>query len=240
MWRLVRIVVITLVVAVPIIVLTVRSAEREAARLQREMDELRAEMEAQVREREAMIARLSRSHRLAHVFVTKQTRTVDGAVATTSLDLIELDDDGGEVARQRFVIPGDTLFIDALTVHFDASAVAAGDPLRGRSIVLLRRVYSELLPPARGIPIDTPGAIPPGYAAGEPARFEQQIWSQFWLIASNPVLCASMGVHVAQGEAVYQIVREGDRLELSVGAAGGLVLRPMSADEMRSADAGAR
>lgn len=197
---------------------------------QAEIERLRAEMAQRVAERDAMIQRLSRTSRIAHILVTGQ-RMVGGderTVDETDLTLIELDDDGSELARQDFTIPGDVLFVDALTVKFGAEDVAQGDLLRGRSLVLLRRIYSENMRPRDGVPIDLPGAIPPGYAIGDIGTFEQRLWMSFWDIATDPELAAAMGVRVAQGEAVYKPVQVGERYELQADAIGGLSLLPLA------------
>jgi len=98
----------------------------------------------------------------------------------------------------------------------------------GRTLVLLRSISSARLAPESGVPIDTPGAIPVGYAAADAAAFEKRLWESFWTIASDPQLARSFGVRVAQGEAVFRPVRKGESLDLLVEAAGGmsLVTRP--------------
>ena len=201
------------------------SRERETIR---ELEALNEEMSRRLVAREAMIDRLSRSRRLAHVQITGQTRNEQGLVSKTVLRLIELDDEGRELARQSFTVPGDVLFIDAWAAKFAKDDVAHGHPLRGKAIVLLKRVYSDRMAPRDGIPIDTPGAIPSGYAAGDVGRFEQKVWEDFWQIASDAKLAESMGVQVAQGEAVYKPVRAGQTYELTVDAVGGLNLRPLA------------
>jgi len=106
--------------------------------------------------------------------------------------------------------------------------------MRGRTLVLLRRIYSDRLAPRDGVPIDTPGAVPAGYAATEVARFEQILWDRFWEIADDPVLAMEMGVRVAQGEVVYKPVRAGRRYELVVDAAGGINLTPLHESPLQS------
>jgi hypothetical protein len=124
-------------------------------------------------------------------------------------------------------IPGGVLFIDAWTVKFSQEDVAAGHPLHGRTLVLLRRIYSDRMPPRDGIAIDTPGAVPAGYAASEMGKFEMGVWEQFWDIAADAALAERIGVRVAQGEVVYKPVRAGQRYELVVDAAGGMNLTPV-------------
>ena len=191
-----------------------------------ELEALNERMHQQLAMRQAMIDRLGRTRRLAHVQVLGQRPGTDG-VPETDILFIELDNEGAELARQTFTIPGDVLFIDAWSVKFAQEHVAMGHPLFGRALVLLRRIYSERMAPIDGFPIDTPGAVPPGYAVGEVGRFEQRLWEHFWAIAGDARLAASMGVRVAQGEAVYKPIAPGQAFELTVDAVGGMSLTPL-------------
>lgn len=205
----------------------------EQARIIAELHAMQAEMEERLAERDAMIDRLSRSRRIAHLEVVDQDDDAPAGRGRTTVRLIELDESGAELARQDFSVPGNVVYVDAWTVKFQPEDVAAGHPLLGRSLVLLRRIYSDRMAPRDGIEIDTPGAIPPGYAASEAGRWEQQLWSQFWEIATDAVLAERLGVRVAQGEAVYKRMARGERYELTIDAAGGMNLRPLeAADEL--------
>lgn len=208
-----------------------------ANRLQRtirQMEVLQQEMEQRLAAREAMLERLDRTRRLAHLQVLDQRVGPGGSILDTDLLFIELDESGAELGRQRFTLPGDVVFVDALSVKFHHADVAEGHPLRGRTLLLLRRIYSDRMAPIDGYAIDTPGAVPPGYAAGETARFEKQMWERFWEMATDPELAASMGVRVAQGEAVYKPVRAGHVYELIVDAVGGMSLAPLPATRLES------
>jgi hypothetical protein len=209
----------------------IRSSRLESALA--ELEALNQEMHDRLEAHQAMIERLSRNRRLAHIQVTGQTLDGQGGIASTSLTFVELDDDGAELARQEFTVPGKVLFVDTWTVKFDHRDVAIGHPLSGRSMVLLRRIYSDRMAPIDGFTIDTPGAVPPGYAATELGRFERRIWGDFWLMAGDADRAEAMGVRVAQGEAVYKPVDAGRTYELLVDAAGGINLTPLA----RSADA---
>lgn len=196
-----------------------------------ELNALNAEMQQKLEQRQAMIERLSRSRRVAHVEITAQRLAEDDSIFETDVLFIEVNDDGRELARQTFTIAGHVLFIDAWTVKFDAEHVADGHPLYGRSLVLLRRIYSDQIAPAAGELIDTPGAVPPGYAGSDISRFEQRIWTNFWPLATDWRLAREMGIRVAQGEAVYKPVKAGQRYELIVDAVGGMSLTPLPLDE---------
>lgn len=197
-----------------------------------ELTEINEQLQQQAEQRKAMVDRLSRSRRLAHVQILEQ-RTQGDDVLETDVLFIELDDDGSEMARQRFTVPGSVLFIDAWTVKFDHDQVAEGHPLYGRSLVLLRRLYSDRVAPIEGELIDTPGAVPPGYAAGEIGRYEQRVWASFWEIATDASLAREMGVRVAQGEVVYKPVQEGQHYELIADAAGGISLTPLDETQVQ-------
>ncbi len=202
-------------------------SRRDLRRTIREMEQIQQQMEQKLAAREAMLERLGRSRRAAHIQVLDQQPGPGGEVARTSFAFIELDEQGREIARQLFDVPGDVLFVDAWSIKFSHVDVAGGDPLRGRSLVLLRRVYSDRMAPSEGYAIDLPGAVPPAYAAGEVAEFEKRLWEQFWKLATDPEAAEAAGVRVAQGEAVYKPLRNGATYELVVDAAGGMSLTPL-------------
>jgi len=136
---------------------------------QQTIDELTVQnlqMERQLEQRRQMIERLGRHRRLAHLEILEQRPAagdvVDDDVVETDVLFVEVDDDGRELGRQIFTITGDVLYIDALTVKFDHEFIAHGHPLYGRTLVLLRRIYSDRTAPIHGVPIDTPGAVPAG------------------------------------------------------------------------------
>lgn len=222
-----RTVILSIVLIATVLIGWERLRAHDLRRQTEELEALNSRMQATIAAKEDMIRRLGRTRRVAHVLVDDQEVAADGTVEETDFQLIELDDAGSELARQSFTVPGDVVFIDAQTVRFSPEQVAGGHPLAGRTLVLLRRVYSDLLAPVDGIAIDTPGAAPPGYAASDMGRFEQTLWSQFWEIARDAKLAQELGVRVAQGEAVYKRVRPGDRFELAVEAVGGVTLRPL-------------
>lgn len=208
--------------------------DREA-RLRQEIAQLEQRMAREVAAREAMIERLSRSHRRARIEVIGQevgdsgfASERDGSrIVSTTIRFIELDDEGRELGRRDFTVPGDTVFLDAWTARFPKERVAEGDPLRGRTLVLFRRIYSDRLAASAGHPIDTPGGAPLGYAGSDRIRFEQAVWKNFWRLASDPEEALRNGIAVAQGEAVYKPMRLGEIYEVRLDAAAGLTLVPM-------------
>ena len=207
------------------------------ARLRRELDQLERKMAAEIAQRERMIERLARSERRARIEVIDQEFGPGGfpsardgrRVISTTVRFLELDADGREIGRREYCIPGDMLHVDAWTARFPKQAVAEGDPLRDRTLLLWRSLYSDRLPPAEGFALDTPGGIPDGYAAGERGRLERATWANFWRLATDAAEARNRGIDVAQGEGVHKPVRKGEAYELHLDAAGGITMRPVDA-----------
>ncbi|MCP3903449.1 MAG: hypothetical protein GY715_07410 [Planctomycetes bacterium] len=232
--RLLRPVILCLALGAVVFAGYLKLVRDDRAAAVRELEALNADMTARLDAHREMIERLGRNRRLAHVEIVDQRPAPDGSIQETDILFVELDERGRDIARQSFTIPGDVVFIDAWTVQFAPEDVARGHPLRGRTLILLRRVYSDLVAPAHGIPIDTPGAIPPAYAGSDAARYEQRIWTHFWDVATDAALADAMGVRVAQGVAVYKAVATGDRYRLTVDDAGGMSLVPVPAASARA------
>ena len=202
------------------------TSSREAA-LRAEVMELEQRLQAEIEVRDAAIMRLGRERRLARIEVLEPEPFTEGEAPSTSLRFIELDDDGRELGRREYSVPGNMIYIDAWTARFPSENIAKGDPMRDRTLVLLRRIYSDLMPPRNGLPIDTPGGIPTGYAGSEQASYEQAIWNNFWEVATDPGEAERLGLRVAQGEAVYKPMLPGEAFELRVEASGGMTLLPL-------------
>lgn len=216
------------------------------ARLQRELADLERRMAAEIAQRERMLERLARSERKARIEVIDQAYGPDGfpsardgqKVVSTTIRFLELDANGREIGRREYCVPGDMLHVDAWTARFPKQAVAEGDPLRDRTLLLWRSIYSDRLPPAEGFPIDTPGGIPDGYAAGERGRLERATWSNFWRLATDSAEARHRGIDVAQGEGVHKPIRKGEAYELHLDAAGGITMRPIDAESLAAAESG--
>jgi len=198
-------------------------AQRRIAELEHQQAELQAELDAF----EAMVDRLGRARRLGQIDVLDQVvDDATGAVVSTTVRFVELDDSGRSIGVQEIMLPGDVIHVDTQTIRFPSSDVAAGHPLRGSTLVLLRRMYSESLAPQDGIALDVPGAVPPGYAGvdSEYSAWERGLWASFWRLASDPAFADAAGVRVAQGEVVYQRMTVGQSWRLDVDAVGGVTL----------------
>ena len=200
----------------------------ETARLRRENEEL-ARRE---RELQRVIERLTGEVRVGEVHVIDQVRAgnrVNGQPALTdmtTIEFIELDHEQHPLPSQRFWVPDDVIFFDALVLKFDHEHVKAGDALRGKSLALFRRIYGEHQNPADGFGIDPDGDVPNIFRINpEPNAFERELWSQFWRYAADPELAARQGVRVAQGEAVYVPMERGQVWTLTLQNNGGLNIK---------------
>jgi hypothetical protein len=197
-------------------------------RHQREIERLteyNRQAEEQRRILQEMVGRLSAERRVADIYVLEQSRADDGRVASTRIRFVESSDSGATTSDQTITVPGDVLYFDGLVIKFLDEYVERGDALRGRSIVLFQRVFSNLLPPVDGFALDCPGQIPDVYrTARRASQVEQELWDDFWNLARDPEGARKRGVRVAQGEAVYAPMRAGERWQLTLENDGGLNL----------------
>jgi hypothetical protein len=140
-------------------------------RLREEIAAIETRLAAEIAVRDAAIDRLGRDRRIARLEVLNQDEDPDGEGSWTDLRFIELDDEGRELASREMRLKGRVIYVDAWTARFPAESVAsASDPFRDQTIVLLRRIYSDQIPPREGIPIDTPGNKPSGLVSGRLPR----------------------------------------------------------------------
>jgi len=208
----------------------------ETARLRRENEELEKRRIAL----EQAVSRLTGEDRVAEVYVVDQVRegeVFNGRPSDTDITIIEfveIDREGHALPSRRFMINDDVIFFDALVLKFDPEYVSLGDALRGKSLALFRRIYGEHQNPIDGFPVDPSGDVPNIFRVNpSPTPFEQELWRQFWDLASDPDLAARKGITVAQGEAVYVPVERGQVWSLTLQNNGGLSikLRRSNADQ---------
>lgn len=170
------------------------------------------------------LARLTQRRRVAQVLITGQAPDAAGRLSTT-LTFQEVDEQERPITSQSFTVPSEFVYFDALVIRFEESLVGSGDPERGKSLALFRRVFGESQPPEEGPPIDPPNAVPARFRSGpEPSLLEKQLWRDFWLYVRRPEKAREVGIRVAQCEAVGAPVKTGDFWVLELESAGGLNL----------------
>ena len=200
----------------------------------REMERKLAERDAQIRtltERaqalEAAVRLLRHTERRARIVVLEQSRAPEGALVTR-LRFGELGPNGEPVGEPReFTVTGDEVYVDALVIKFEDEFVTAGDALKGRSLLLFRRIFGDRHRPVDAHVLDKEGQVPQAYAAEKaPSAFERELWAQFWALANDPAEAKRRGVRALHGEAVSTKLRAGGVYAVTFRSTGELTIQP--------------
>lgn len=188
--------------------------------------ELVEEKTLEIQELQIRLALLKIDHRVARIEVVDQEPSAtDPNVMVTTIRFIEFDREGNAVGpEQELTIEGSRLYLETLVIKFDDSYVEAGEFLRGTSLCLFNRIFSERVAPVDGIPIDQPGAHPGPYNDSDDsnALFQAELWSKFWDYANDPEAAAAKGVRAIHGEAPFIEMREGKSYKVELRSSGGL------------------
>jgi hypothetical protein len=186
-------------------------------------------LQTRVRELETALRLLKVDHRIARLSVTNQ-RQAPGKPGGVETDVVfqELGTDGEPLGEARaFTLSGRTAYVDALVIKFEDGYVEAGDTLRGSSLCLFRRLFSEHQFPSQGFPLDGEGQRPAAYGDDDAApAWESKLWQRFWDYADDPQAAAALGVRALHGEAPYTELRAGKSYRVELRASGGLTIRP--------------
>lgn len=162
--------------------------------------------------------------RRARLSVLSQHTDVGGQL-TSQVAFQELDAQGeplGEAVQAE--LTGKLAYVEALVIKFDDQLVEAGDPWRGASLCLFRRLFSETQRPEQGVLLDPPGQEPVGYADDDHQPADA-LWRNFWELADDPEAAAARGVRALHGEAPFVELRDGRRYLVELRASGGLTIR---------------
>lgn len=201
----------------------------------------RREMQRQLAERDAQISDLSQENvkletflrllkhteRRARLEVLAQAADVDGRMINT-LRFTEISSDGTPLGVARDLkLAGKEIYVDTLVIKFEEHFVEQGDPLKGKALLILRRLFSNSVPPDDGVRLDKEGVAPDVYAAREaPTAFERDLWQRFWEIANNEKQAQELGVKAIHGQAVYGRLEPGKVYELVMRSTGETILPP--------------
>jgi len=193
-----------------------------------EMRRLAAEVDRLEQERQELrqyVERLGASRRVAQINVLEQRIDAKGRI-DTSVRFQEIAADGALGLPLEANLAGAMVYVEAAVIKFEPEFVAKGDPQRGSSLVMFRRIFGDQQSPQTGELIDQ-ASRPPAADRGEATVFREHVWNRFWEFVDEPAIAADYGVRVAQCEAVAVPVKAGQVWELSLDAAGGLNLRRM-------------
>lgn len=146
---------------------------------------------------------LKTNHRLAKITVLNQWDSKETKHPTTEILFADVDDEGHQLDQPRkFTIDGDMLYIDSLVIKYLDKYIEAGDPLRGTSVCLLRRLWGEYQNPSDGYPLDAAHSRPVAYDRGsQMPDFECEIWDHFWDYANDPKKAEQAGIRAVHGDA---------------------------------------
>jgi hypothetical protein len=213
--------------------LALKDRDAALAASQAKIDDLHQDLAAKEREIERLataVRLLTVDHRVALVRVLKQEMQTPGDPATlmTTFSFVEADDAGRPLEEpQTFTVRGDIVYFDAWVVKFKDVHVEQGDPLRGTSICLFRRVFGEHQTPSEGFEVDPVGSRPAAYSRGsEPSEIEKEIWDHFWEYATDPKKADEAELRAAQGEAPSMRLLPGKLYRIELRASGGLTIVP--------------
>lgn len=200
----------------------------------REMERKLAERDAEIRtlrERaqalEAAVRLLRHTERRARIVVLEQAPGSDGHLVTR-IRFSELDPQGDPIGESReFSVTGDEVYVDTLVIKFEDEFVTAGDALKGRSLLLFRRIFGDRHRPVDAHVLDREGQVPHAYAAEKaPSAFERDLWAQFWTLANDPAEAKRRGVRALHGEAVSTKLRKGGIYAVTFRSTGELSIQP--------------
>jgi len=200
--------------------LSARRVQEQIARYQEQI----ADLTKQIVRLETALRLLKVDHRVAQIDVLSQQGSDKDKTLVTTFSFVELDRQGRPLAEPRtLTVKGDLAYVDYWVVKFSDESVEGGDPLRGTSICLFRRVFGEHQNPVDGYVLDAVGSRPAGYGSGgEPTEFEREIWAQFWELANDPAAAQQKGIRAIHGEAPSQKLVPGKRYKVLLRASGGL------------------
>ena len=136
------------------------------------------------------------------------------------------------VMQKTMTIPGEEFYVDAFVAKFERKLVEEGDGLRGKSLLVFRRVFGDRQKPIDGVPLyrksnEVDLVVPEQFQVdAKPSPFETQLWSKFWTYANDPKAAGEAGVRVAQGEAPHVKAVSGQVYKIVLRASGGLEITP--------------
>ncbi len=167
--------------------------------------------------------RISASRRVAQVEVLREHSDGDKRPVVTLL-WQEIGPNGTLGKPVAIEAIGRQVYFEAMVIKFERRLVGEGDPSRGSSLALFRRVFGDQQMPETATEFDR-SARPPLTDPRELDPLHDRLWAMFWELVDDPAKASQFGVRVAQCEAPSVRVRPGQIWEVSLDAAGGLDVR---------------
>lgn len=198
-------------------------------KIQQQQEQLGQQIQ-QIQQQEVEIQRLDTAlqllkvdQRVAQIEVLEQTRNEEDGVTASKVKFTEVNPEGYPIGKPKvFDIEGDVVWLDTWVATFQDKYIEQGDPLRGASICLLKRIFGDNQAPADGFPLDENGGRPLAYdQGGAMSDLERDIWSNFWEYANNPDKAEAAGLRTVHGDGPHIKVREGKLYKLQLRSSGG-------------------
>jgi len=176
---------------------------------------------------EAYLKILKRIDRRARIEVLRQTKDGQGNLQT-GIRFTEVDETGKPTSVSReLTLPGQEVYFDTLVIKFDDHFIEESDPLKGRALMLFRRIFSSTMKPEDGIVIDKEGEAPEAYAEQQgPSAFEKDLWKRFWELANDEKLAKEHGVRAIHGDAPYMRLEPDRVYEITLRSTGEVIITP--------------
>jgi len=92
-------------------------------------------------------------------------------ILQTTIRFTEIDVDGKPITIAReLTLPGQEVYFDTMVIKFDDHFVELGDPVRGKALMLFRRIFSSTMRAEDGFVVDRDGQVPEAYAGAAGAQ----------------------------------------------------------------------
>lgn len=182
-----------------------------------------AELEEQREQLRNFVMRLKASRRVAQADVLQQYFDEKGRTVNV-IRWNQIGLDNTLEPPQTLEAVGRLVYFEAAVIKFDQDAVGQGDPEKGTSLAMFRRIFGEDQAASSMGNLEQRTTSPS--RDGEPAsEFEKKLWDVFWNMMDDPKLQNQFGVRVVQIEAPAVALKAGQVWEVTLDAAGGLNLR---------------
>lgn len=170
-----------------------------------------------------VIERLGAESRVAEVLVTDVEYNEERKEYLTTIKFLEYDSYGQPMEPKHFTFSGNIIQFQSLVVRFDDMFIKKGDPMKGRSMHLFRKVFMLNGKDTEEYEITSPSAIPAAYKIeGVHDRFEDKIWKKFWRYALDPQEAEKIGIKNAQIEAPGTMFIPGTIYTIKIEHDGGM------------------